>query len=149
MKIQKNTGSSLMLLVLTTLLLLCACSPTAPEKVSPDVMHRAAVLEREGYVTQYYEKGNATLSALSEEMAKSVDKDLKGAITGYLFVQDSTGQSVMEVFTFEKPEDAKLLYNHLKEKDTFVEGESECRIDHTVVYMGYTKDLDKIEGTVN
>lgn len=141
--------ASALLALILSLLLLCACTPQAPEKVSPDVMHLSAVLEKAGYATQYYEEGNATLSALAEEMEGSIGKKLSGQITGYLFVQDTkTGASAMEVFTFQNAKDATLLYNHLKDQDTFVKGESECRIDCTVVYMGYISALEEIEGTV-
>ena len=58
--------ASALLALILSLLLLCACTPQAPEKVSPDVMHLSAVLEKAGYATQYYEEGNATLSALAE-----------------------------------------------------------------------------------
>ena len=137
-------------LFITLLALLCACSPTQPQKVSSDVMHLAAVLENAGYVTQYYPEGNATLSALADEMEGSVGKSLKGQIKGYLFVQDgTTGVGAMEVFVFEKPADATLLFEHLKNQDTFVKGESECRIDYTVVYMGYISALEEIEGTIS
>ena len=36
--------ASALLALILSLLLLCACTPQAPEKVSPDVMHLSAVL---------------------------------------------------------------------------------------------------------
>lgn len=149
MNVKTNVKTALSLLLVLQTLLLCACSPTKPEKVDPDVIHLAAVMENAGYVTRYYSEGSATLSALVAEMGESVGKTPKGQITGYLFAQDGkTGTSALELFVFEKAEDATLLYNHLKDQDTFVEGETECRIDCTVVYMGYISALETVEGTV-
>lgn len=149
MNVKNNVKTTLSLLLALPLLLLCACSPTKPEKVNPDVIHLAAVTENAGYVTQYYSEGSSALSALAEEMEGTLGKSLKGQILGYLFARDGkTGTSTLELFIFEKAADATLLYNHLKDQDTFVEGETECRIDCTVVYMGYISALERVEGTV-
>ncbi|MBP3321269.1 MAG: hypothetical protein J6M12_02850 [Clostridia bacterium] len=142
---KKHFFKALSLFLLLSLLF-CACESNAPKKVSTDVIHLSAILSNEGYATQYFEEGNGVLPSLADEMESSTGKALQGEIKGYLFVQNgSTGESVMEVFVFEKPKDAQSLYNHLKDNERFVEGESECRIDYTVVYMGYISALELIE----
>lgn len=136
-------------LLLCPILLLCGCSePPAPRSVDGDVMHLAAIMEAEGYTTQYYEEGHSALAAIADEMATNTKAVMKGAITGYLYVQNgSSGACVAEVFVFEQPQDAKVFYDYMQETGSFTKDESECRIDVTVVYMGYIKDLDLLEGS--
>ena len=136
--------------ILCIVLLFCGCeSNPQPQLVDPDVLHLAAVMEAEGYTVQYYEEGNSALSAIADEMQTNTKAPLKGTVKGYLYVQNSqTGACMIEVFVFEEAADAKILYDYVNETGRFVENESECRIDATIVYMGYVKDLDLIEGTV-
>ena len=137
-------------LFLCTILLLCGCGGSSPSgSVDTDVLHLAAIMEGNGYTTQYYATGDAALSAIAAETAANTKASLKGAVIGYLFVQDSsTGVCVAEVFVFECKEDAKVLYDYMLQTGRFTENESECRIDGTVVYMGYIKDLNLLEGSM-
>jgi hypothetical protein len=139
----------LLLPILCIALLFGGCNDTPrPQSVDTDMLHLAAIMEKEGYVAQYYEEGHSALSAIAEEMQTNTKAPLKGAVKGYLYVQNAqTGACVLEVFVFEETADAKILYDFVNESDRFVENESECRLDATVVYMGYVKDLDLIEGT--
>lgn len=142
---------TLFLILLICALLLCSCNSTpSPKLVNPDVMHLSAIMQAEGYTTQYYEEGHAALGAIAEEMQSNTKATLKGSVTGYLYVQSTqTGGCMVEVFVFEYPEDAKILADFVNESGRFVENESECRVDATVVYMGYIKDLDLLEGSVS
>ena len=128
-------------------LLFSACSGKQ-ETVSSDLLMLSAILEKNEYAVTSYAPNDSMLSALQEEMASNLQGKLRGSLKGYLFAQNSkTGAMDLELFIFEKPQDAKLLFEYMNNKNVFVEGESECRIDHCVVYMGYISALTLIEET--
>ncbi|MBQ7847017.1 MAG: hypothetical protein IJZ37_00535 [Clostridia bacterium] len=128
-------------------LLFSSCSADQTT-VSTDLLQLSAILEKNEYAVTSYSQDDSMLSALREEMASNLQGELSGSLEGYLYAQNpETGNMDLELFVFEKEQDAKLLLEYMNTRNVFVEGESECRIDHRVVYMGYLSVLELVEET--
>ena len=129
-------------------LLFSSCS-AGQETVSTDLLQLSAILEKNEYAVTSYSQNDSMLSALQEEMTPNLKGEMKGSLKGYLYAQNpKTGNMDLELFVFEKEQDAKLLLEYMNTRNVFVEGDSECRIDYCVVYMGYVSALELIENTV-
>ena len=127
------------------MLLLCSCTANQ-EKIETDMNKISARLTAAGYTVQTNDPGSELLSALEDEMNGALDEPAEKALQGYLFAHDQeTGELVLELFVFEDAGDARKLFDHLKDNDTFLPGVSEIRIDGKVVYMGYIEALDCAE----
>lgn len=145
---ERACAAALLAVLLTALLtaLLCACDYAGQEKIEDDLSVISRRLTEAGYDVSSHDPGSELLSALEDEMNETLREPAEKALKGYLFARDAeTGELALELFVFEDARDAKKLYDHLKDNDSFVNGLSEIRLDGKVVYMGLLPALDRAE----
>ena len=112
--------------------------------VPSDNLEAALKLQNAGYTVEY--ESEQMLTSLTTEASDYYKIAFSGKITAYLEAYDTeTKELQAEIFYMEYAEDAKLLYQKMKEEWKFTKEEGELRYSGNTVYMGKSEALNAFE----